>query len=169
MLCRKRQLDPAGAAANHREAQPRHFGGAGEQRLPARRETGDRLNRDRICRGSSNIVGPRRRANVDRQDVPADRRVSAAQYRMSVAVETDRLVADQARAGKAGKPAEIDVAFLKGVMPGNVTRQHARIGRLDVAGDEGYADAGDWLHAKALQHMDMRMPAADENEVLSDR
>ena len=88
---------------------------------------------------------------------------------MPVAVETDRLVTDQARTGKARESAEIDVAFLKGVMPGNVTWQHARIGRLDVAGDEGYADAGDRLHAKALQHMDMRMPAADENEVLSDR
>ena len=95
--------------------------------------------------------------------------MGAAQYRMPVAVETDRLVADQARTGKARKSAEIDVAFLKGVMPGNVTRQHARIGRLDVAGDEGYAHTGHRPHAKALQHMDMRMPAADENEVLSDR
>jgi hypothetical protein len=70
---------------------------------------------------------------------------------------------------KACEPAEIDVAFLKGVTPGNITRQHARIGRLDLAGDEGDADAGRRPHAKALQHMDMGMPAADENEVLSER
>ena len=169
MLCRERQLDTAGAAANNREAQPRHIGGAGEQRLPARRETGDRLNRDRMRGGTGDIVGPRRRANVDRQQVPADRRVGAAQYRMPVAVETERLVADQARAGKARKPAEIDVAFLKRVMPGNVTRQHARIGCLDVAGNEGDAHAGHRPHAKALQHMDMSVSAADENEVLRDR
>ena len=44
----KRELDPAGAAADHGEPQPRHLPCARQQRLPARRETGDRLDRDRV-------------------------------------------------------------------------------------------------------------------------
>ena len=83
-------------------------------------------------------------------------------------VEADRLVADQPRPGKAREPAEIDLALLKGVMPGDVTRQHAGIGRLDVAADQGDAHAGHRPHAKALQHADMGMAAPDENEILSD-
>ena len=134
ILRRERQLDAAGAAADHREAQPRHLAGAGEQRLPARRETGDRLDRDRVLGRAGDIVGPRRRADVDRQQVVADRRMGAAQDKALGPVEADRLVADQPRAGKPREPAEIDVALLERVMPGDIARQHARIGRLDVAG-----------------------------------
>src|SRR6516162_10826929 len=95
--------------------------------------------------------------------------MGAAQHEAPGPVEADRLVADQPRPGKAREPAEIDVALLKGVMPGDTARQHARIGRLDVAADQGDAHPRHRPHAKALQHTDMGMPAADEDEILSDR
>src|SRR6516162_7491543 len=95
--------------------------------------------------------------------------MGAAQHEAPGPVEADRLVADQPRPGKAREPAEIDVALLKGVMPGDTARQHARIGRLDVAADQRDPHARHRPHAKGLQHMDMGMPAADEDEVLSDR
>ena len=169
ILRRERQLDTGSTAADHREAQPRHLLRPGEQRLPSAGETGDRLDRDRVLGGTGDIVGPRRRADVDRQQVPADRRVGPAQHKMPGPVEADRLVADQPRAGKAREPAEIDVAFLKGVMPGDIAGQHARIGRLDIAADQRDPHPRHRPHAKALQHMDMGMAAADENEILSDR
>jgi hypothetical protein len=61
------------------------------------------------------------------------------------------------------------VALFKGITPRDIPRQHARIGRLDVAADERDARPGHRPHAKALQHADMGMAAADENEILSDR
>ena len=95
--------------------------------------------------------------------------MTAAQHRALCRVEGDGLVADQASAGKARKPAEIDVTFLKRVMSSDVTRQHAGIGCLDIAGDERHAHPRHRPHAKALQHVDMGMTAADEHKILSDR
>src|SRR5271166_1075335 len=159
----------AESASSTPEAPPRHLLGSGEQRFPPTGEAGDRLDRDRVLGGTGDIAGPRRRADVDRQQVPADRRVGAAQHRTPAPVEADRLVADQPRSGKPREPTEIDVALLKGVMPRDIARQHARIGRLDVAADQGDAHTGHRPHAKTLQHADMSMAAADENEILSDR
>jgi hypothetical protein len=96
-------------------------------------------------------------------------RVAAAQEAAFAAVEADRLVADQPRAGKAGQPAEIDVAGFEGVMACDVARQHARIRGLDIASDQSYPHAGHRTHAKAFQHMGMGMAAADQNQILSDR
>ena len=76
---------------------------------------------------------------------------------------------DQPRPGKARQPHQVDVAFVETVMPGDIAGQHSRIGRFDIAGDEGDAHPGHRPHAEALQHMDMGMPAADQNEILSNR
>jgi len=95
--------------------------------------------------------------------------MAPAQQKTPGPIEADRLVADQPRPGKAREPTEIDVALLKRVMPGDVARQHAGIGCLDVAADQGDAHPGHRPRAKALQHADMGMAAADENEILSDR
>ena len=59
VLRRKRELDPAGAAADHGEAQPRHLARPRQQRLPAHREPVDRLDRDRVLGGAGDIVGAR--------------------------------------------------------------------------------------------------------------
>ena len=135
VLGRQRQLDAAGAAADDGEPQPPHLSGAGQQGFPALGKTGDRLDRDRVLDGAGDFVRTRGRADIERQEVVADRRVSAAQQAAFAAVKADRLVADQPRAGEAGQPAEIDVAFVEGVMSGDPTRQHARIRGLDIPGD----------------------------------
>ena len=85
------------------------------------------------------------------------------------AVEPHRLVVDQPRAGKPREAHQIDMAFLKPEKPGDIAGQHAGIGRLDIARDQGQADPGGRAHAKALQHMDMSMAATHEDEILSDR
>jgi hypothetical protein len=54
-------------------------------------------------------------------------------------------------------------------MPGDITRQHPGIGRLDIAGDEADAHTRERPHAKALQDMDMGMPATDQDEILGNR
>lgn len=72
---------------------------------------------------------------------------------------------DEPRPGEAGQAAQIDMAFLEAVMPGDIARQHAGIGRLYVACDQGDADAGLRPHAETFQHMHMRVPAANEHEI----
>src|SRR5580704_15835095 len=54
-------------------------------------------------------------------------------------------------------------------MPGDVARQHTGIGRLAAAANERHAHPGHRSHAKALQDVHVRVPAADEDEILSDR
>src|SRR6516225_10932800 len=92
--------------------------------------------------------------------------MAAGEHSARGAVEAGRFVADQPCAGKSREPTEIDMAFLERVIPGNVTRQHARIRRLDAARDERHTHPRRGSHAEALQHMDMRMPATDEHQVL---
>jgi hypothetical protein len=105
MLRRKGELDPAGAAADHGEAQPRHLARPRQQRLPARREPVDRFDRDRVLGGAGDIVGAGGRADVERQDIVSDRRMGIAQHGAIGPVEPDRFVADQPRAGKSREPA----------------------------------------------------------------
>ena len=66
------------------------------------------------------------------------------------AVQTDGFVMDQPRAGKARQPHQIDMAFGKAVEPGDIARQHAGIGRLDIAGDQCQAHPWHRPHAEAL-------------------
>ena len=72
-------------------------------------------------------------------------------------------------AGKAGERAGVDMSVIEAVQPGDEARQHAGIGRVKLAGDEGEAHAGQRLHAEAAQHGDVGVARADENHVLDDR
>ncbi len=162
---REGELDPAGTAADHGKAQPPHLRGPREKGLPAPCKMVDRLDRDRVLRRPWNIVRAWLRADVERQQIVADRRMIAGQHQALRPVEADRFVADQPCAGKTRQPAEIDVAFLKPVMPGHITGQHARIRGFYVSRDQGHAHPRHRAHAKAFQHMDMRVAATHENEI----
>ncbi len=169
MLRRQCQLDAAGAAADHGEAQSPHRPGAAQQGFPARREMGDRLDRDRVLDGAGNIICTRGRADVERQQIVADRRMRPAQHMAVAALDADRLVMDQPGTGKPRQPAEIDMTLVKSVMAGDPARQHPRIGRLDITGNEGHTHPRHRPHGKTFQHMDMGVATADEHEILSDR
>src|SRR5579862_5357791 len=166
---RQRQFDPAGAAADNRQAEATGAMRALEERFPAPGEAGDRLYRDRVLGGARYVVEARRRSDVERGQVIADRRMGAAQDVMGIAVEADRLIMDQPRAGKAGEPYQVDMAVLKAVMARDIAGQHPGIGRLQFARDQRQAHAFFRLHAKAFQHVDMRVAAADEDEILGNR
>ena len=95
--------------------------------------------------------------------------MGAAQHAPRRAVEADRLVMDQPRPGKPRQPYQVDMAFVEPVIAGHEAGQHAGIGRLHVARDQGHPHPGDRPHRDALQHVHVGVPAADEHEVLSDR
>ena len=169
ILRRQGQLDAAGPAADHGEPQPRQAPGARDERFPARRELGDRLDRNRVLGRTRNIVGARCRADVERQKIPADRRMGAARYAAVGAVDTDRLVADQPRAGKARQPAEVDMALVEIVVAGDPARQHAGIRGLDIAGDQGHPHAGIGRMPKLFSTWTWAWPPPTSTRVLSDR
>ena len=52
------------------------------------------------------------------------------------------------------------------VMTGDITRQHARVRRMDFACNKGQAYTGYGLHAEAAQHRHMCMTTADQDQVL---
>ena len=68
--------------------------------------------------------------------------------------------------GEPGQGTQVDMALVEVVMAGDEARQHAGIGRVRVAADQGEAHAGDRFHAEPFQHRDVAVAAADEHEIL---
>ena len=55
------------------------------------------------------------------------------------------------------------------VAPGDQAGQHAGIGRVQFARDQGEAHALERAHAEAAQHLDVRMARAHQHDILDDR
>jgi len=120
VLRRQGQFDPASATADDRQAHMTQILRAFEQRFPARGETVDRLDGD-------GMLGPRRHigraaASTRHQGTRhrSGSRVAAAYDAPRRAVETDRLVMDQPRAGEPREAHQIDMAFAEPVKPGDI-------------------------------------------------
>ena len=47
--------------------------------------------------------------------------------------------------------------------------QHPRIGRVRLAGDDGDAQAGLAAHGEPAEHLDMRVPSPEQDEIGRDR
>jgi len=111
----------------------------------------------------------RRGADIDRQQVVVHRRALGADHAALAAVDVDHLIAVEAGAGELTQPAQVDMHIVERIMTGDVARQHAGIGRVGVATDDGQADTGLWLHGKAHQHADVAVPTADQDDITHDR
>ena len=71
----------------------------------------------------------------------------------------------------AGEPAqrrEIDVDVVKVVVTRHQSGQHAGVGRMDIACDQRQPHAGDRVHPEPLEHRNVGVPAAYQDEVLDD-
>ena len=123
---RKRELDPAGAPADdgdpHRTLAPAQAAG---QRLPARDEAADRLDRHRVLRGARDIDGARRRADVDGDRVIGDRRPALGEHEPGVEVDPGGRAVVDPRAGQVGERAQVDMALVEPVMARDMAGQHA--------------------------------------------
>ena len=70
------------------------------------------------------------------------------------------------RAPESGaERSQVDMAFLEAVVAGDEARDHAGVGRLDVAADQGHPRVLQWPLAKLLEHVDMGMAAADQHQI----
>ncbi len=161
-------LHPARPAADDRDAHRAVRGQhAVAQPLPPGEEPVDRLHPGRVG-GRAGHVGARGGADVERQHVVGHRRARPADDLLGVEIEPGRLVDEQARAGEAAQPLEVDMRVVEAVMPGDQTRQHARVGRVHVAADQRQAHARHGPHAEPLEDGDMAVPAADQHQILDD-
>jgi hypothetical protein len=165
-LYRERKLDPAGPAADDRDARRAAARlRISKERVEPLEEPVHRLHRhpDFTCAGDREVGAG---ADIERDEIIADRSVPGAKHDPIYAIEPVGFGMDQPRAGRTDKTGEVDVAFGARVHPGDETGQHARIRRLEVARDERQPNARHRLEPKALEHIDMRVPAADEDEFL---
>jgi hypothetical protein len=81
------------------------------------------------------------------------------------ALEADRLGHDEAGAGSLRQANEVDMDLVAIVEAGDVARQHAGIGRAEVARDHGQPHAGLGAVGEGPKHDHMGMAAADEDDL----
>ena len=84
-------------------------------------------------------------------------------------VEPDRFVEHGARSRETCERLQVDVRIVAGVVTGDESRKHPRIRRLDDARDQRHSDTRQRTHAEVLQHGDVGVTAAEEDEILEDR
>ena len=170
------QLEPAGARAHHadrqRSGRVRPSGARpAEQLQPALVERRHRLDRGGVlARARHRQI--RRRAGVEREQVPADRwspRGVVEPDLPSFEIERRHLGAHEAHAGPGAQAQQVDVHLLDRVVPGDQSRQHARIGREHVSRDERQAHAGERPHRPAADEQRVTVTAADEHHVAHER
>jgi hypothetical protein len=129
-------------------------------------EPADLLDRHHLAERALDARQIGYRADVDRQQIVGNRRPSGTEHPAPREIKSAGAGMIKSDAGEAGQRAEVDVDVVEAVMAGDVARQHARIGRDDVARDQGQPDSRQRPHGKAPQHLDMAVSAADQHQVL---
>ena len=170
LLQRQQQFDAAGAGADDTDARL----AAGSQDARARRlEAGqksiDRLHGDGVVCHARGLLRARRRADVDRQHVVGHGRAVVANDAFVLEIKAVDLAVVEARVGKAAERTRIDVRFIGRVAPGDHPGQHARVGRVNLPGDQREAHAGHRVHAEHAQNADVGVAGADQDHVLDNR
>ena len=136
---------------------------------PAPAELGDRLDRDRPLLGTRDGPDIGRRADIDRQQVVAERRLVLQQHPPPGAIDAGRLGMDQPHARSGAELRQVDVALREAVAAGDEARDHAGVGRLDIAADQRHRRVLQRPLAELLQDMDVGMAAADQHQILHHR
>ena len=84
----------------------------------------------------------------------------------AVQVQSGDRVVNEPRLTEYRELAQVDMGLVKGVVPCDEARQHARIGRMNVAAYQRQLHARHGPHAEHPQDRDMAVPAANEHQVL---
>ncbi len=110
-------------------------------------------------------AAPGRYPDVDRQNIVGDGRPAGEQHTLGAAIYSDRLRMDETGSGHGRQPDEIDVRLFRRIEARNNAGQHARIGCLQVAGDERHPHAPQWALREGLDNMHMGVAAAEQQDV----
>ena len=118
--------------------------------------------------GSRNRVQSGCGADVDGDQIVGYGRPGTAQDPFGIQVQADHLIVVKAGAGKLGERPQVDVSLVELIVTGDEAREHSRVRRMDVASDEGEANARHGLGAEALQDSHVAVSASDQNQILGD-
>ena len=80
-------------------------------------------------------------------------------------IKPDDLVVIQSGPGKPRQGSQVNMNIVIGIVPGQKAWQHARVGRVHIAADHRQAYSGHGMHAKLLEHGDMAMSTANEDQI----
>ena len=170
ILYGQQEFDAARAAADHADVRgSRSFQASRTQRFPVPPESIDRLDRHTHAVGTGNVRHGRRGTDVDGQYVVGYRRPVLADNLFVRRVEAGRLGVEKPRACEPAQRHEVDMRVVEAVVARDVAGQHPRVGRMRVAGNQRQTYARHRAHAELLQHRDVAVSSAYQDEVFDDR
>jgi len=111
-----------------------------------------------LAEGIVTVRGKQVRFVAPREHTDRERRYYELRIADSGEVET--------RPGKTGQRTGVDMGFVDTVTAGDESGQHAGIGCVHLAADQGKAHARDRLHAELAQHRNVGVAGADQHDVL---
>ena len=110
------------------------------------------------------LAGGRGGADVERQDVVADRSAVGAADLPRTRIEPHRACLDEARPGRRGEALHVDVRVLEPVQSRHEAGQHPRIRREPGPGDDDQRDAGRGTPREGPQHLDVGVTRPDQHD-----
>ena len=107
----------------------------------------------------------RSRADVEREHVIRDLAASPHAERPAARIDAHDLVGKESRPGSGGERRHVDGSLLLAVEPGKSCGQHPGVDRERSGRDQREADVGNRLGGEHLEHVDVRVPSAGQDEV----
>lgn len=108
----------------------------------------------------------RPRADIDRQNVISHRWATLADDLFSIGVDAGHAVVKQSCRSELAQRPQIDMRLVIFIVPGDIARQHAGVGRVHISRNHGEANTAQGLHAEAFNHSNVAVASADKHEVL---
>jgi hypothetical protein len=162
MVRGEEQFDPAGPGADNANS-PRAIAGPDpfDQLLPPRHEVAYGLHGHGSFRRSGNAAKKGCRAYVDGDHVVGHRRAMATPELSLFQIDPNHFVVIEASPGKVREGAQVDVDFIKVVVPRDKTGKHSRIRGVNIARDHREANARKPRHTEAPEHGHVTVSTAD--------
>ena len=165
VLHRQHHLHTRGAGPDHDDLQRSRRRTCGFAQLrPEIEELRHRFHRNAMPFGARDGRQHRRRAGVDGQHIEGLIRRMAATRDARGKIDCTDAGANARDAGLRADGIKVDMAVGVAVMPGDITRQHARVRRVAIGTDQRHRDARLGGEAPAANHLDMAVTAADQQQ-----
>ncbi len=161
----ERELDAPGTGADDGDPRAPALQRARQQRVDLLDEAPDWPRREGMLDDAGQAQPDDGRADIERRDVETQRRAPGELDPLGDGIESGRRSDDDRGAGPARERAHVDRQLAGAVLAGDEAGYHAGVHRIGAVDDEGRPDVRQRLHREPCKHLDVRMPAADEDQV----